>query len=440
MIKMLGGNLFGKLLTMLFTAFFGVLSLGTGTGKTPPEVPEDFEPVLRFAVCSDVHLSGEANDVNAKEFREFFTQSYAYSKDSDSYKSLDAVMICGDFTNWGRESEYRMYQKIVSEELKGDTKHLVCMGNHEFIEERETEGINAFDNYKKYVYENVDTHEIINGYHFIGLSYSDKDENYSDEKIQWLKSELDKAVADTGDKPIFVYQHPHPTLTVYGSINWSEIKISLALKDYPQVINFSGHSHYNASDPRSIHQGKFTAMGTGGITGLEGNVNYIDGNAGSQMASSSYEIVEADAAGNVRIRVFDGYNDMFYPENDYYLPTGEKIYTWGNLRSFDTKPLFAEGEIKAEVNAEGEAVISFPDAKGYYDAASYNVTVKDSSGKTVFCSSVISEYVSAVDDGASVNIGKQEKGEYSVEIKGVSPYAKIGKAIKGTVEVKAEVE
>lgn len=435
MIKMYGANLFGKLMTMLFTAFFGVLSIGTGTGKTPPEVPEDFEPVLRFAVCSDVHLSGDEDDVNAKEFREFFTQSYSYSKKSDTYKRLDAVMICGDFTDWGREKEYKMYREIVSEELKGDTKHLVCMGNHEFIEERETEGINAFDNYRKYVNENTDTHEIINGYHFIGLSYSDKDENYDDAKIEWLKSELDKAVADTGDKPIFVYQHPHPTLTVYGSINWSEIKISLALKAYPQVIDFSGHSHYCASDPRSVHQGSFTAVGTGGITGLEGNVNYIDGNAGTQKPSSSYEIVEADAEGNVIIRIFDGYSDMFYPENDYYFPKGEKIYTWGNMKSFDTKPVFSEGEITAEVNGKGEAVISFPDAKGHYDAVSYNVTVKNSSGKTVFCSSVISEYVSAVDDGASVNIGRQEKGEYSVSIKAVSPYAKIGPAIEGSVTV-----
>ncbi len=438
MIKMLGANFFGKFMTMLFTAFFGFLSIGTGTGKTPPEVPEDFTPVLRFAVCSDVHLSGDEDDKNATEFREFFTQSYEYSKESDVYKNLDAVMICGDMTEWGREKEYKMYQKIVGEELKDGTVHLACMGNHEFIEERETEGINAFDNYKKYVYENTDTHEIINGYHFIGLSYSDKDENYSDEKIQWLKAELDKAVADTGDKPIFVYQHPHPTLTVYGSINWSEIKISLALKDYPQVINFSGHSHYNASDPRSIHQGKFTAMGTGGITGLEGNVNYINGNAGSQMPSSSYEIVEVDAKGNTRIRVFDAFIDMFYPENDYYLPIGEKFYTWGNLKSLDTKPTFAEGEIKGSYGPHGELFIEFPDAKGYYDAASYNITVKNSDGKTVFCSSVISEYVRANDDGAFINAGEQEEGAYTVKITAVSPYAKLGQTIEGKVTVTAD--
>ena len=128
MIKMYGANLFGKLMTMLFTAFFGVLSIGTGTGKTPPEVPEDFEPVLRFAVCSDVHLSGDEDDVNAKEFREFFTQSYSYSKKSDTYKRLDAVMICGDFTDWGREKEYKAFREIIDEECPEETQMLVCMG------------------------------------------------------------------------------------------------------------------------------------------------------------------------------------------------------------------------------------------------------------------------------------------------------------------------
>ena len=179
-------------------------------------------------------------------------------------------------------------------------------------------------------------------------------------------------------------------------------------------------------------------MGTGGITGLEGNVNYIDGNAGTTIPSSSYEIVEADADGNVRIRVFDGFNDMFYPENDYYLPIGEKYYTWGNLKSFDSKPLFAEGEIEGSFGPHGELYIEFPSAKGYYDAASYNITVKNSDGKTVFCSSVISRYVRAIDDGMFIDAGVQEQGEYSVKITAVSPYAKLGQTIEGKVEVKAE--
>ena len=51
-----------------FTCYFGVYSLVGGVNKQPPEVPEDFTPVLRFAVCSDVHLSGEEDQANAKRF------------------------------------------------------------------------------------------------------------------------------------------------------------------------------------------------------------------------------------------------------------------------------------------------------------------------------------------------------------------------------------
>ena len=129
---------------------------------------------------------------------------------------------------------------------------------------------------------------------------------------------------------------------------------------------------------------------------------------------------------------------MFYPENDYFLPIGEKFYTWGNLKSFDTKPVFAEGEIEGSFGPHGELYISFPAAKGYYDAASYNITVKNSAGKIVFCSSVISRYVRAVEDDMLVDAGVQQEGEYSVKITAVSPYAKIGQTIEGKVTVKAD--
>ena len=34
------------------------------------------------------------------------------------------------------------------------------------------------------------------------------------------------------------------------------------LKPYPQVISFSGHTHYPLDDPRIIHQEDFTSIGT----------------------------------------------------------------------------------------------------------------------------------------------------------------------------------
>ena len=431
-------QLFSKFLTVVFSALFSVSSIGSPICKEPPETPDDFTPVVRFVACSDIHLSGKEDDVNEQRFRELFNDVSAYSAAHESYKGFDAVMVCGDMTEWGREKEYEAFVKVINEECPEETEMLVCMGNHEYIEERETGEVNAIDNYKKHVNESINTHTVINGYHFIGLSLANTKEGFGD-GIKWLKEQLEIAVADTGDKPIFVFQHPHPTMTVYGSVNWSNVSIRTLLSKYPQVVDFSGHSHYNSADPRSIWQGSFTAVGTGGLTGLIGNNNYVDGNAGTTIESASYYIVEADAEGNIRLQLFDAQNKTFYEECDYYLSsvTDKKshYYTWNNLKSFDTAPVFAEGEITAETNENGETVISFPDAKGYYDAQSYTVTVTKGL-MTVYSQTILSDYVHAVDDGKSVNLGTLKKGEYKIKIVPMSPYSKTGTALKTTIEVK----
>lgn len=427
-------GLLSKVITLAFTAFFSVYSVSGGICKEPFETPEDFTPALRFAVCSDIHLDGDENQDNAIRFAEMFKESYEYSKNHDKYNKLDAVMVCGDMTEWGLEIEYQMYEKIVSENLKEGTQMLECMGNHEFIESREVEGIDPFANYKKYVSEETETHTVIGGYHFIGISYSDNEENFTG-KTEWLKEQLDIAVADTGSKPIFVFQHPHPTLTVYGSINWGDLSIRSVLEKYPQVVDFSGHSHYASSDPRTIWQGSFTAVGTGAMTGLMGNLNYISGDAYGTVESGTYDIVEVDAEGNIRIRVFDSVNKVFFENCDYYLknPAVKKnrIYTWGNMYSLDTKPQFPKkAEITANVNDSGETVITYPNAKGYFEAESYKVTVSKGI-KNVYEATVLSNYTTATATEMFINLGVLEDGKYKVKITPVSPYDRQGKTLKG---------
>ena len=55
------------------------------------------------------------------------------------------------------------------------------------------------------------------------------------------------------------------TGTVYGS-EWGFTEnrdlMYDTLKPYPQVITFSGHTHYPLDDPRIIHQEDFTSIGT----------------------------------------------------------------------------------------------------------------------------------------------------------------------------------
>lgn len=436
------GNIFSQFLSKFLTLLIGFLFLFTGfrSGFAGEEIetPEDFEPVLRFVVCSDIHLNGEENQQAAVRFANLFKDMYAYSENSN-YSTLDAILVVGDFTNGGAEKEYELFNKIVNENMKEETQLLTVLGNHEFIEYRDVDASVGYDVYKKFINENVDTDVVINGYHFIGVSYSEDGKTFTD-KMQWLDERLANATKEDSDKPVFVYQHPHPFLTVYGSVNWSDLNVRAVLSKYPQVVDFSGHSHYAASDPRSVWQGGFTAIGSGSLSSFMGNLNYIEGDEDAPGKSGGAWLCECDAEGNVRMSLYDIENRMFFSDVEYYFTdlsdASKRTYNWHKQKSLDTAPEFPENAaVASEVNDNGEVVISFPEAEGYYFAENYKISVKDSGNKAVYEGTVISEYVRATDDDVSVNLGVLEKGEYKVTVVAYSPYAKKGEALNNSITV-----
>lgn len=431
-------QLVAKLLTSVFSFVFLFTGMKSGFVAEERSTPEDFEPVLRFVACSDIHLNGDENQEEAQRFTNLFKDMYAYCEEQD-YKNLDAVMVAGDFTGGGAEKEYESYNRIVNANMKEETQLLTILGNHEFIDYRDVDSTVGYEVYKKYVNEEVDTDVVINGYHFIGISYDDDGKSFTG-KIKWLEERLMKATKEDPDKPIFVYQHPHPLFTVYGSVNWGDITLRTVLSKYPQVVDFSGHSHYAASDPRSVWQGEFTAIGCGALKGFMGNLNYIDGDKEAPGESGGAWLVECDANGNVSMKLYDAENRMFFEDIDYYFtdlsdPT-KRTYNWHQQKSLDTEPRFPDSaEVSSYVDEIGETYITFPEAVGYYPAENYKIVVKNSSNKTVYEQTVISEYVRATDNAVTVNIGALEKGNYSVKINSYSPFAKQGETLKGTISV-----
>ncbi len=433
------GQFMSRFLTGLLSIGMALSSLFGGVGTTKAEpTPADFKPVLRFVACSDVHLNGESDQPVVQRLGDLFDDAYAYAAAFDGYHGLDAVMLIGDVANTGDDSEYLMFDSVVESHIRPETQLLTVLGNHEFIKYRDEDPAVGYEKYRQYVNQEVDTHVVINGFHFIGVSYNEDGRKFT-EKTRWLREQLDAAVKDAPDLPVFVYQHPHPFATVYGSVNWSDFDVKQVLKDYPQVVDFSGHSHYASSDPRSVWQGTFTAVGTGSLSAYMGNLNYIDGDKDAPGESGGFWIVEADARGNVRLQLYDVVNHAFFENSEYYLadPTDKKkrAYTWSRQKAQDTAPEFPENaEITARVNENGETVLFFPDAVGYYEAENYKIAV--SAGlKTVWSDTVISDYVRAGLTGVSVNIGKLDAGEYQVKITAYSPYAKQGGTLRGEIAV-----
>ena len=426
-----------KFLTGFFSVVFGFMSIPFVINKVPPKAPDSFIPVVRFAVTSDVHLDGNPEQPAALRLAQLFEDCYAYAE-GENYKNLDAVVVVGDFATSGADEEYELFNEIVENNIKEGTEILAVLGNHEFISYRDYDASIAYEHYKKLINEDVDRHLVINGYHFIACSYSEDGKTF-DSKKDWLNKELTAATKEDADKPVFVFQHPAPFATIYGSVNWGDFTVRTVFEKYPQIIDFSGHSHYANSDPRTIWQGAFTAVGTGSLSALMSNLNYIEGDEDAPGESGAFWIVEADADGNVRLKLYDIVSHRFFEKNDYYLTDVAKksshLYSWSNLKSLDTAPEFPDGaKVTASKSNEGNTLLEFPNAEGYWGTEDYKITVRSGS-KEVFAATVVSNYVRADLTRMSVNIGKLDAGEYTVSITPYSPYAKGGKTLNGSIEV-----
>ena len=378
---------------------------------------KSFEPVLRFTVVSDVHYKDE-HTIERDRMADAIKTSYSLAE-NEKYKNLDALYVVGDFANSGTLEQMTAFKNTLDENLKGDTKAVLCMASHEFSSAG-VEG--AYEKFDKVFNQAPDTHLVINGFHFICLSCSERC-SYNDEKRAFLKTALDEAVEDNPKKPIFVFQHPHISDTVYGSINWGDDDLNDILCDYPQIIDFSGHSHAPINDPRSIHQRNFTCLGTGTLSYFEGDdFDKIYGTLfpGKEKAAQML-MVEADKDGRVRIYPYDLITHNFFPfewKIDTPWDPQSFIYTDERFKS-TVAPYFEDGaKIRFVKISEDGFEVNFDAAKIDNEyVCSYSVYVKNAEGTIIRCSNIWSEYYFYdMPETLSVSFDGLKKGEYYVEI------------------------
>lgn len=68
---------------------------------------------------------------------------------------------------------------------------------------------------------------------------------------------------------MFVFNHRHIQGTVLRRHSLGHRAASPVLNLFPQIIDFSGHSHYPINDPRSCGQYFFTSFGCGTLSYVE---------------------------------------------------------------------------------------------------------------------------------------------------------------------------
>lgn len=401
-----------------------------------PVVPDDFTPVVRFTVTSDVHLKDAGGEAEATRLALMINSSYAIAANSGAYSKLDAVAFSGDLTDAGKPETLQQFKNICDANIKTGTQNLAVMGNHEFSHDK----ANTIANFESIVKLPYRYHKVINGVHFIGVSPDRDGSGYTVETQLWLNKQLKEAVADNPDNPIFVFQHHHVWGTVYGSLSWGNIDLNAVLSQYPQVIDFSGHSHYPLDDPASIWQGAFTALGTSTLSYYEMEYFPLTGGqfpAGNRNAAQMY-VVEVDANGATKIRGYDLLADQFVGETYYIATPADKTsfaYNTENRRDKSEKPAFAAGaQVTAAKTDDGSYAIRFPAATDDLIVRQYEIIVNQRWGGIAYTGTHLSDYYyTPMPTEYDINIGQLESGKtYTATVVAADAYYMLSKPIKVT--------
>lgn len=373
----------------------GLLGLSTAFGQSAP----DDDIVLRFMVTSDVHycgsyrcFPGNSQEVQSERFSRAVILAKQYSR-SQPYPNFDALLVCGDMTNRGVEEEIVPFCETMDRHLPPETKRVLCMGSHEYMG-----GNRAL--WEKVCRTPADSHQVINGYHFIALSPDDTQETDGVflKKIDWARGELAQAAGDDKERPIFFIQHYHPSRPATqdnadGSPWWLRGRATVRstrdnrgasdlfelFQEYPRLVDFSGHSHYPISDPGAAWQGNFSAFGTGTLCYAKMLDEPYDVTPPGRFNYAQYYIVEVSRRHSVRLRIFDLASESFIPRV-YFIPRPGDVTTY---RYTDARieqsplPVWSDGAtILVNDRSPDGVVFRFPQVQNIDEVQSYRVVIR----------------------------------------------------------------
>lgn len=347
---------------------------------------------LRFIVTSDIHYKVET-DIECSRFEKGMNMAYSYAAECE-YKNIDAFFAVGDFANCGSADEMKKFRDSLDRVFAEDTKKVLMLASHEFKSDGGQTG--AENRLAEIFNQQPDNYFDINGCSFICISTEDGC-SIKDAKQKWLKNCLEDAAAKNRKAPIFVMQHPHLTDTVYGSINWGDDDIISILTDYPQVVDFSGHSHAPINDPRSIHQKYFTSLNTGSFSYFElDEFDFMYGTVPPDCKEcAQFYIVEVDVNNAVRIIPVDILTESFF--FDGYIietPWEPDTFEYTDKRiSEEKQPYFADDSKCDIAYVDGKLSLTFEQAKtDGYRVNTYSVVIRNNDNVILAQKKISSSY------------------------------------------------
>lgn len=357
--------------------------------ETEIQTFETKNDTFKVAVISDTQLPPTEEALkNDDTYLQNLKKALTVIKNND----VDMILFAGDIGDLGTRFAFQTYVDAI-DEVFGDDKPIVqtILGNHDYWNKNAKTAINHIKAFEDIMEQSPWTHYVVNGYHFIGAS-----PNYGSMKsgyritAKWLDKELEKASADSDGKPIFVMTHNQPFDTCYGSDEWGDISLNKVLEKYPNVVNFSGHSHYSILDERSIWQGEYTVMTTQSLSYTELETGKDNGTIppNADATPMGYILEFSDNAIDIhRMSFADG--NMGYEEKQDMLWSLPLPYENNGKYAFDSR----KADNKAPVISDTTGTVSINDDKIVLSFAagtdddfvhSYKVVIDDKDTKYFF--------------------------------------------------------
>lgn len=438
------------------------------------EVPRELSPVfdeskiaLSLAAISDVHIEG-SDDAYANKFTSALNQLKAKADESDA-NGIDGVMVVGDLIQRAEVTMAQNFKAIYEDVFKPtEVPMIYTIGNHDMNPEYKwtpstvaqsvaltnTLGDEYFktdiDNTMRNNYEA--RHCVIGGYHILAVTPNgDQPITYSPNVISWLDQQLETVTKTDPNRYVIVLTHPMIYNTIYGSLlgeeggiwestlphYWATSALTGVLEKYPQVVTFHGHLHFPINDPRTLWQGKWTALGCGSTrymaiepAGWEGVSSTPTVMNDANNFSQGY-LVQFDVNGNMRIIKMDFFNNgtigepyvMQYPD-----AAGANLVKYNNVtrKAANQAPTMSTIEAKDVKEAEA-ASVTFAAGKDDEFVHHYVVTLSKA-GNVVATKKILADFylhpkTSEMKSSWTVDFGTlSESGQYTVTVVAVDSW------------------
>ena len=438
------------------------------------EAPRELSPVfdeskiaLSLAAISDVHIEG-SSDAYANKFTSALNQFKVKAAESDA-NGIDGVMVVGDLIQRAEITMAQNFKALYEDVFKPtEVPMIYTIGNHDMnpkydwtpstvaqsVAMANTFGDEYFktdiDNTMRNNYEA--RHCVIGGYHILAVTPNgDQPITYSPNVITWLDQQLDAITKTDPNRYVIVLTHPMIYNTIYGSLlgedggvwtstlpnYWATRVLTGVLEKYPQVVSFHGHLHFPINDPRSLWQGKWTALGCGSTrymaiepAGWEGISNTPTVMNDANNFSQGY-LVQFDVNGNMRIVKMDFFNNgtigepyvMQYPD-----AAGANLAKYNNVtrKAANQAPTMSTIEAK-DVKDNEAASVTFAAGKDDEFVHHYVITLSKG-GNVVATKKILADFylhpkTSEMKSSWTVDFGTlSESGQYTVTVVAVDSW------------------